>query len=158
LSETTVLAAPPAVVRTLLTRRFASYAEGRTPPTLFQRIAAVLTFDSGRSPAAAGARGVGTTELPRQLIFTADLADIAINVQPRRHDSSLDISGQILPNGGLQVDSWSVQVLHDATELGLTTTDELGEWRIEQLPPGTYELILSAAELELVIPAVPLFP
>ena len=48
-----ILAAPPPIVRTRVTQHFKQYAHSKRKPGFFQRLAAVLTFDSALHPALA---------------------------------------------------------------------------------------------------------
>ncbi|MFQ5857615.1 MAG: hypothetical protein ACE5LU_18575 [Anaerolineae bacterium] len=155
-SATIVLAAPSPEVRDLLVRCFEAYAQGRRQPGFLQRLIATLTFDSGVQLAAAGARGIDAQGPQRQLIYATDLADIALNVQPRARDKHLDVNGQVLPKGDVAPDIVSVQLLRGTTELGITTTDELGEFDFEAIPAGAYEMVLSTDQFEIVIATVEL--
>ena len=149
-SQETTLASPPATVRTELTRRFEAYAQKRPQPGLLQQLVAILTFDSHSQSAAAGIRAASTPETQRQLIYTTDVADIALNVQPRSN-KLFDLNGQVLPTEEVALDNFSVQLLRDMEEKGLTTTDNLGEFLFEAIPTGIYELIVSNDQFEALI-------
>src|SRR5918999_1243160 len=94
-SEDTVIASPPPEVRDTLVERFEAYAEGRQQPGLLTRLIATLTFDSRLQPAL-GMRAAGVAE-SQQLVYSTDVADVAMIVRPRPRDELLDIDGQILP-------------------------------------------------------------
>lgn len=149
-SQAVVLDAPPEPVRTELRHRFETYAQTRGQPGLLQQLIAVLTFDSHTQSAAAGIRTASTQKTQRQLIYTTDVADIALNVQPRSN-KLFDLNGQVLPTEEVALDNFSVQLLRNMEEQGLTTTDNLGEFGFEAIPTGIYELIVSNDQFEALI-------
>ncbi len=154
-SKAIQLASPPAEVRDDLTRRFAAYAESRQPPGFFRRWLADLTFDSQAQWATAGLRSAATEGQQRQLIYTTEVAEIALNIQPRAHDQRLDVTGQVFPTTKVAQDVFSIQLLQDAAQVGLAAADELGEFFFGAVPAGQYEMVVSADQFEVVIPSVP---
>ena len=154
-TQEAALESPPAGVRSALVVRFGAYAEGRRTPGFLERAVATLTFDSGLRPAV-GARSAGGQSTRRQLIYSVDALDIAINFWPRARDNNLDLEGQILPRDGLEPESFSVQMLQDETELAMTTTDELGGFSFESIMPGVYTAIFSTDQIEVSIDPVDL--
>jgi hypothetical protein len=156
-SEETVLQSPPPEVRNALVDRFAAYAEGRRSPGLLQRFVASLRFDSGLQPAA-GLRAAGTQEGQKQLIYSTDVGDVALNVLPRASDKNLDLDGQVLPTRDDDVEPgfFSVQLLQGGTEVDITATDDLGNFAFESIPPGAYDMLLSTDQYEIVVAPVEL--
>lgn len=157
-SEETQFSAPPRRVRELLSRRFASLAEERREPGLLRRVVASLSFDSGLDLAAAGARTAGAEEEQRQLAFATDVAEIVLDVMPRPGGKSLDLGGQIFPSEDEPPEGFTVQLLRDGAEAGITETDDLGEFSFEDIPYGEYELVISAGRTEIQIPRFELSP
>lgn len=152
-SEDVALASPPPEARGELMRRFEAYAEGRRGPGFLERLVAGLTFDSGLQPAF-GVRSAGARE--RQMIYSTDLADVALNVQPRA-GGNLDILGQLLPIGDDAPEDFAVQLLRaDGTQAGIAPTDALGEFAIEDVVPGEYGVVLGDDRVEILIPSVQL--
>lgn len=150
-SEDTVLASPPPEVRGELMRRFKAYAQDRRGPGFLERLVAGLTFDSGLQPAF-GVRSAGARE--RQMIYSTDLADVAVNVLPRP-GGNLDVLGQLLPIGDAAPENFAVQLLRaDGTQAGVTAADELGEFAFEDVAPGEYQAILGDARAEILIPSI----
>lgn len=164
-SEQTELSAPPREVREALSRGFASQAganaearaEEAKGPGLWRRIVAGLSYDSGVDLAAAGARTAGTQE-ERQLAFATEVAEIVLDVMPRPGGKSLDLGGQVFPSGDEPADGFTVQLLRNGAETGITTSDEVGEFLFEEIPYGEYELVLSARGLEVLIPRFEVAP
>lgn len=154
-TQAAALESPPAEVRSALVARFEAFAEGRRTPGFFERAVAKLTFDSGLRPAL-GARSAGGQSTRRQLIYSVDALDIALNFWPRARDKNLDIEGQILPCDDLEPGSFSVQLLQDEAELAMTSTDELGGFVFESIAPGVYTAIFSTDRLEVSIDPVDL--
>ena len=161
-SNAITLAALPPEVRAELIRRFETYTRQQRQPGLFQRLIASLTLDSGSQFATAGLRSANAQTSQRQLIYSTGMADVALNVQSRLYDKHLDITGQVFPSGEAATiarnsnRAFSVQLLHEAAEFGITVADELGEFAFEAIPPGVYEIILSADQAEILIAPVEL--
>ena len=155
-SENIVLASPPPKVREELLQRFEAYAQERRKPGFLQRLMATLTFDSRVHMATAGARAAGAETSQQQLIYSTDVADVALSIQPHAHEPSFDVSGQVMPSGDMAPDIFSVQLLRGTEEFGITTTDDLGEFTFESVPVGTYEMVLSSESFEILIEPVEL--
>jgi hypothetical protein len=154
-TDGTVLESPPPEVRSTLIARFEAYAEGRRTPGLLKRVVATLTFDGGLRPAA-GLRAAGVQGARRQLIYSADPLDVALNFWPRMRGQSLDLQGQIFPRDDVELGSFSVQLLRDEAEIAITATDDLGSFAFESIPPGVYVVVLSTDQVEVSIAPVEL--
>lgn len=154
-TEASILESPPPEVRSMLNARFKAHAEGRRTPGLLKRVVATLTFDGGLRPAV-GARAAGTQEARRQLVYSADALDVALNFLPRARDKNFDLDGQVLPRDDVELASFSVQLLQGETEFGITATDDLGAFAFESIPSGAYEIILSTDRVEVSIAPVEL--
>jgi len=149
------LESPPERVREALRAHFRRWAEGRHQPDLFQRLVAQLTFDSRLQPALAGVRA-GTTG-PAQLLYTTDRVDIELHLLPAEL-GQVHILGQALPcDPDLNVANCAVQLLTGEREIGLTSTNELGEFTFEAIPGGDYTFILVSEEGEVELEHVDLW-
>ncbi|HIC88985.1 MAG TPA: hypothetical protein EYP04_06245, partial [Anaerolineae bacterium] len=132
---------PPCRVRQVLRERFRRrYATTELAPGLFQRLVAVLCFDSRLQPGVAGARsGPGQTF---QLLYSSEVADVELHVLPTETGEGFTLLGQALPLASdANVTGCAVQLLTGEVEWGLTSTNELGEFSFESVPSGEYELI-----------------
>jgi hypothetical protein len=154
-TEDSVLESPPPEVRSTLIAHFKAHAEGRRTPGLLKRVVATLTFDGGLRPAV-GVRSAGAQGARRQLVYSADDLDVALNFLPRARDKNFDLDGQVLPRDDVELGSFSVQLLQSETELGITATDHLGAFAFESIPSGVYEIILSTDRVEVSIAPVEL--
>ncbi len=144
------LESPPPEVRRTLVSRFEAHAEGRRASGFFRRVAATLSFDSGSRPAV-GVRA-GTQERRRQLIFSVEAFDVALNLRPSAQDAKyLDVDGQVFPREETELAGIGVQLLRDGAELTTTVTGDLGGFVFERVPPGDYELILSTERFETLL-------
>jgi hypothetical protein len=150
-----VLESPPPEVRDTLIARFEAYAKGQRTPGLLKRVLARLTFDSDLRPAV-GLRTAGAQQARRQLVYSAGAFDVALNLRSRVPDENLVLDGQVLPREDQELKPFSVQLLHGGTELGLTTTDELGSFAFRDIPPGVYDIVLSTDQEEISIAPVDL--
>ena len=155
-TEGTVLEAPPAEVRSTLIARFEAYAEGRRTPGLLKRIVATLAFDGGLRPAA-GVRAASVQGVRRQLIYSADALEVALNFWPRGRDKNLDLEGQVFPRDDMELESLIVQLLRGEAEVAITVTDDLGSFAFESILPGEYTIILSTDQVEVSITPVELY-
>ena len=149
-ADSAIIESPPREVRDALVETFEAHARNRRAPGLVERVLAGLVFDSNMQPAA-GLRAVGAQQSRRQLIYHADTFDLVINLLARESDNDLDLDGQVLPREGGQPELLSVQLLSDGGELALTVADDLGSFALQGIPPGGYELVLSAETVEVSV-------
>ncbi len=145
-----LIESPPQEVRDALVDAFEANARDQRTPGFVERVLGGLAFDSNMQPAA-GLRAVDTQRSRRQLIFHAETFDLAINLLARGSDRDLDLDGQVLPGDGPVPELFSVQLLCDGTEQALAAVDEFGSFAIHRIPPGSYELVLSADQVEIQI-------
>lgn len=148
--QQTVFAAPPANLRSELNRQFAAYAAANRPTTLWERITAVLKFDSQTQPTAVGVRSSSATE--RQLVYTTSHADVALTIQLQTLDKTFQLFGQVLPTHTDTLDTFSVQLFQYNQERIFTTTDEGGEFVLEEMPGGHYDLAIGNDQYQILIP------
>jgi hypothetical protein len=149
LSQQVSLDVPPTAVRQNLRHQFAQYAQAKQKPTLFQRLVAVLSFDSFAQPTVAGVRAAASGDT-RQLVYNTRAADIAINTQ--RQNEQVNLAGQVFLLRELPDPILSVQLWRDRNAIGLTTTNDLGEFAFQDLAPGSFEVIISGDTFEIIIP------
>jgi hypothetical protein len=154
-TDNAVLESPPREVRDALIARFEAYANGQRTPGLLKRVLASLTFESDLRPAV-GLRTAGAQQARRQLVYSAGAFDVVLNLRSRVLDENLVLDGQVLPREDQELKPFSVQLLYGGTELGLTTTDELGSFALRDIPPGVYDIVLSTDEEEISIAPVDL--
>jgi hypothetical protein len=150
------LASLPPHVRDELRRSFAETTSERGPKNIFGRMLASLTFDSRTQLAVTGIRSADLASSHRQLIFSTQSLEVALSVQAQTQDERLNLFGQIFPFEEVPLDSFSVQLLSGALEVGLTMADTLGEFNFERIQTGIYELILSTDKYEVLIPSIQL--
>ncbi len=152
--QTMSLEVPPEQVRTALCAHFRRWAESRRQPGLFERLVAQLTFDSRLQPALVGVRS--SPSEPGQLLYTTDRMDIELHLMPSGPDQ-VRILGQALPRDPeLDVADCPVQLLAGEREIGLTSTNELGEFSFEAIPGSDYTLVLVSEEGEIELECVDL--
>jgi hypothetical protein len=154
-SEDVDIDSPPRKVRGELIRRFAAYTGDRQTPSLLQRLVATLSFDSGLQPAF-GVRSAGAQEAAqRQLVYTTDAAEIALNIRPHPRSVHLDLDGQVFPTEDADPASFRVQLLSDTDKADLTT-DQFGEFGFESVAPGAYQILVSSERVEILISPIEL--
>jgi hypothetical protein len=149
-TDNVLIESPPQRVRHALVDAFEANARDQRRPGIVSRLLGGLALDSNLQPAA-GLRAIDTRQSRRQLIFHVDAFDVAINLLARGSDRDLDLDGQVLPNEGAEPEFFSAQLLHGETEQALAAIDEFGSFAIQRIPPGTYELVLSAGQTEILI-------
>lgn len=154
-SDAVIVEPPPPALHGKLQQIFVDHRRRQqaaaAEPGFFQRLVAALTFDSFLQPGLAGVRSAQTLDL-RQLVYTTDVADVALNVRRERTFGRHTLAGQLLPTSDLDPTTVSVQLLQDNREAGITLADDLGEFTFTDLPTGAYQLILTADQLELLLP------
>lgn len=149
LSRTTTLAHPPASVRQAANAAFAAYAQAKRPPNRLRSFIASLTTDNWQRPALAGARNVSLRSEPRQLIYSSDLADVALNARMQAGSQQIDLDGQIFPLDDSDPADFIVQLLQNGVERRLVFADALGKFHLAELAPGEYNLLLSRTDVEI---------
>lgn len=154
-SAAVIVEPPPPLLHQKLQQLFVDHGRQKqaaaAEPGFLQRLVAALTFDSFLQPGLAGVRSAQTLDL-RQLVYSTAVADIALNVRRERALGNHTLAGQLLPTSDLDPTSVSVQLLQNDREAGITLADDLGEFTFADLPAGEYQLILSADQLELLLP------
>lgn len=154
-SRSVRLAAPPARVRDTLRQRFAARTAALPqPPSLIQRWVAALSFDSRLSGATAGLRSAAAEGQARQLIYSTEAAEVVLNFQPGQAGQSLTVMGQVFPHTEVVDEPLGVQFLRGGVEAALAATDDLGEFEVSGLAPGTYQMVVSASGWEVVMEKV----
>lgn len=153
-AEETVLSEPPPGLRGALVELFDEYAEGRRRPGPLGRLVARLAFDGGLQPAF----GMRSTETSgsRQLIYSSAEADVALNLWRRRGDESFDMDGQVLLLDDPEPGPLAIGLTAEGAAVGATTTDELGDFVFENVPPGSYEVLVRGEGFEIVLSPVEL--
>jgi hypothetical protein len=154
-SKAVIVEAPPPALHQKLQQLFVDHRRQqkvtKSELGFLQRLVAALTFDSFLQPGLAGVRSTQTLDL-RQLVYSTAVADVALNVRRERTLGNHILAGQLLPTSDLAPATVSVQLLQNDHEVGITLADELGEFTFTDLPAGDYQLILSADQLELLLP------
>jgi hypothetical protein len=113
-------------------------------------VEADVTYDSAVDPLTPGLRSARVPD-QRQMTFTGQGIDVVIAVSPsERSADCFEVRGQVLADD----DGFVVQMLLDGREAALVTCDELGEFGIDGLDPGRYELIVSGPRVELGLSVV----
>lgn len=158
-SAVTQLAEPDDTIRRVATAHFRAYAQGKRRPGLVQTLLGALSSDSWQRLSLAGVRHVTLQTTPRQLIFTTTAADVALNIHAthaQAQDDQLHLAGQVFPFGAEEAAAFTVQLLHQEQEIGLTMTDALGKFTFPALAEGVYDLFLTGDNYEIVVPELEL--
>jgi hypothetical protein len=146
--------APPALVRAAINlwpagqpARPAAIVRG-----LLRTLAATLSFDSWSvAPLAAGVR---TLRSPvRHLLFSADGRDIDLRVTPA--GQAFALTGQVLgPDETGQIELLQLP----ESDIRLAALDALGEFRLDGVGAGSYQLTLRLGGDEIVLPTIDVGP
>ncbi len=142
----------------------AAVAQWRVAPTrpavsdgglggVWRRLVATLSVDTwAMAPAALGLRGE-SGEI-RHLLFTAEGRDIDLRIATRGQAYAL--TGQVLgPDDRGEVEILDAAAAGDPRRVAL---DDLGEFRCDDLAPGTYRLTLRLGEDEVSLPPIEVGP
>lgn len=150
-SSQVVLADPPAGIHLLATERFAAYAQGKRPPGLIRTFIAALTADNWQRLSMAGVRNVNLRSEPRQVVYSSELADVALNIHAETSGERFELDGQVFALEDDASGAFVVQLLQDGVEQRLAIGDDLGKFSLSGLPAGVYELVVSSDEGEIEI-------
>jgi hypothetical protein len=128
-----------------------SYASG-----LPGQMPAVLVFDSFYRSELAGIRSTGLAD--RQLLYSA--GGYSIDLQIAQADaSSVSLMGQILKEGEEGFDSVvgiPLQLVRGGVAAVSGITDAVGEFRIEGISSGEYDLYFEGRGRRIAVPGIPL--
>jgi hypothetical protein len=129
---------------------FALFGRVGPKPSVLERIVAKLRFDSRLQPVLAGARNVGGPAF--QLLYAAGDTDVDLLCEP--DDGSWQITGQASADQPPEL-GWRVSA---ASQLGefRTDTNDRGEFRLQGLAPGSYDVALRETRREIVMPEIEL--
>lgn len=113
-------------------------------PSLIRRIIAVLAQELSVDQPVFGERSASPA-VARQMLFTAD--EYAIDLRLTSSTEGVNIHGQILGGQceGAQVKLYNDDFSHE------TVIDESDEFRIDNLPNGTYTLVLNSDKVEIIL-------
>ncbi len=144
--------APEALVLRAIALFDARAGAAAPSPSVLQRLAAVLRFDSaGLSPLAFGRRSAGTSL--RQLVYTVQGHDVDLRVADAGAAGSFTLSGQVLGRESLGI----VRLLDEAgQQVQAVALSELGEFRLAPVAPGTYRMTLELSGIAIDLPPVQL--
>jgi hypothetical protein len=120
-----------------------------------EQMTAILVFDSLYRPEIAGVRS--TDMVDRQLLYSAGGYNIDLQMA-RAGVSSVNIMGQILKDGEQGFDSvvgLPLQLARDGSPAATAITDAVGEFRIDGIMLGDYDLYFEGRGQRIVIPGVP---
>jgi hypothetical protein len=107
------------------------------------RLVAVLSFDSRQLSPAFGVRS--GRSVARQLLFSIGENDLDLRVAP--DDGAWIVSGQVLGN----CESGQV-VLRGANITERASMNELCEFYLPRVPPGSYSLLVQISNMEIEVP------
>ncbi len=114
-------------------------------PSIARRILAALNFDSAQATPAFGVRS-GAVEATRQLLYSA--GDTDLDVRITLSGEAWIVSGQVL---GECASGGRIE-LQGASETAQTALNELCEFTLPAVPPGSYTLRLRLPNMEIEVP------
>jgi len=136
--------APP----TAVLKQAAELRQGRNPqPKFWDRVVAVLSFDSRLQLSAAATRGATRS---RQMLFTTEQVDIDLKLKSGRENHEL--LGQVLDtrqSGGSLPAFVSLQ--NNEGQQKATETDPLGQFAFHGITSGTYDLVFDLDDQEIAV-------
>lgn len=144
----------PAAPEVVLQRLYSVYDRYEAPPTLWERICAMLVFDSRLQPALAGARDASAGSF--QLLYEGQGTEIDLMCEPDA--DGWQIAGQALVEDDAEI-RWSVAAAPTGEAPGPeVAADARGEFRLAGLRPGAYDLVLRGQNREITLPGIKLPP
>ena len=104
-------------------------------------IVPMLVYDTAAQPLMPGVRAV--VQRARRLLYSANDAELVLQMSPERTPDRLRLMGQLL-DGGEPVAGAVVRVV--GSEARAETTDDEGEFRMGELSARAYELTVELAD------------
>ena len=130
---------------------FTRQSKTKQPSRFFQRLVATLTFDSYQQLAVAGVRTASVQKSERQLVYSADLADITLDLQWVAPEKQIRLHGQVFPADETDEAAYTVDLQKENKSLAMVQTDVLGKFVFPTLAPDTYDLIFSGDQFEVAL-------
>ena len=148
-SQLIPLQSPSADTLNNLRRMFEEGWSSKNRKFAVTRHIAVLANEQNQSLQRVGMRSVVQADLAnnRQIIYTTELADVAVNIVKHNHDVALQ--GQIFPNSTMSSADLTVQLLNQNGNVGITGTTPQGYFIFANLSPDVYQVIISADQFEI---------
>jgi hypothetical protein len=146
---------PPSWVLKRAIRLFESRPARESATSRLIGAIATLVFDSFARPALAGARSTETTN--RQLLYRADPYSVDLQITASDQPQT-DLVGQVLHKGDLRFESVAglpLRWIREGETLRSTATNQNGEFVIEAVDFGEYELRIEAPDLEIIVSGLP---
>ena len=128
-------------------------------PRLSERIGqaiASLVFDSFARPALAGVRSTETSN--RQLLYRAGDYSVDLQIAPSEH-AHADLIGQVLKEGEASFESVSglkLEITRSGKIVFSAVTDEMGEFKVNGIEHGMYDLRVQLSEGSITVPEMPI--
>lgn len=113
-------------------------------------ILATLVYDSFARPVVAGARTTEATD--HQLLYRAD--DYKIDLLLASSDQGTDVTGQILRESEFLFESTAgipLELVVGGKPVHSTSTNDMGEFKIEAIDSGQYDLRIEAGEVTITV-------
>ena len=107
-----------------------------------RRVAADLVYDTKAQPLPSGVRAV-MQQRARRMLFTADDTELVLQVSSDAAPEQLKVVGQVLEEG-IPVEGAAIRL--DGPRQVHEATDEEGEFRVGELPKGSYDLAIGTAD------------
>ncbi len=141
---------PPPVVRQNLNQHFARWRQARAVLEQTARIfSASLTFDSRRDLDMAGARAADVSEAVFNLAYTADPADLVLDVR-RLGRGRVQVDGQVLTPDPGSAPIFQTSVRGEHFEARTVDGDELGRFSLPDVPDDVRELRTTNGEITII--------
>jgi hypothetical protein len=115
-------------------------------PSLIKKLAAVFQMEIAPNKPALGERSAATSTV-RQILYSA--GDNAIDIRIERTKKGFSVHGQIL---GTDFADASVRMAGESKTFE-ASVDGAGEFRLESIPAGTYEITIHNAAVEITLKA-----
>ena len=140
---------PPPIIRQNLQQHFVRWSKARAAlradPHLMD---ATMLFDGRQDLALAGFRGGGETDDAYHLAFTADVADLVIDVR-RIADGQVRLDGQVLVGDPAAAPVFAAEAAGPGFRVRTVDGDELGRFTLPEVPAGRCRLTVSNGEILL---------
>lgn len=107
-----------------------------------RHVAADLVYDTKAQPLPSGVRAV-MQQRARRMLFTADDTELVLQVSSDASPEQLKVVGQVLDEG-IPVEGAAVHL--DGPRQVHEATDEEGEFRVGDLPKGSYDLAIGTVD------------
>jgi hypothetical protein len=151
-SLTRLTSAPARTLKRIYETYEARAGRNEAPPGMVCQVAR-LRYDSAMTWAMASVR-TGMPARGRQLVYSTESLDLALNFTPVESDQTFAVQGQVLQHQESAVPGYLISLEGEGQNGREAAADRFGEFSFEGVEPGSYRLFVAYDRNSIVVPEI----